>query len=156
MATATGAAHDFDVGMGSENLVIGGLSGLLAGGVFGGIMSHTPMMENVAALFTVDAVAAGWILHFGISIAFGVLFAAIVAFGPLPEFARRASTGAAIGIGYGIVVWLLGAAILMPLWMGAVAPVDPPVPSFNWMSFAGHIAFGAVLGAIYPVLLANN
>lgn len=156
MATSTEAAHDIDISTGTENWVIGGISGLLAGGVFGGIMSHTPMMENVAALLTLTGAPAGWLFHFIISIVFGVIFAVIVAAGPLPTYAKRASTGAGLGIIYGIVVWVIGAAIVMPLWMGAVTPAEPPVPNLNWLSFAGHIAYGVVLGAIYPVLLAHN
>lgn len=156
MATTTEAAHDVEIATGTEHWVIGGVSGLVAGGVFGGIMSHTPMMESVAGLFTLEAAAAGWLFHFLISITFGIIFAVIVSIGPLSMYAKRVSTGAGLGIIYGIIVWVVGAAIVMPLWMGAVAPVDPPVPNLNWLSFAGHIAYGVVLGAFYPVLLANN
>lgn len=156
MATTIEEAHDIEITTATENWIIGGVSGLLAGAVFGGIMSHTPMMESVAGLFTLEAVAAGWLLHFVISILFGVVFAGIVSYGPLPAYAKRASTGAGLGIIYGVIVWIVGAAIIMPLWMGAVAPVDPPVPNLNWLSFAGHLAYGVVLGAIYPVLLSHN
>lgn len=156
MATATETGHNVEIGTATENMVIGGIGGLLAGSVFGGIMSQTPMMESVAALFTLEAIAAGWLLHFVISIIFGILFAAIVAYGPLPAYAGRVSAGAGVGIVYGVVVWIVGAAIIMPLWMGAVTPASPPVPNLNWLSFAGHIAYGVVLGALYPVLLAHD
>lgn len=156
MATTSETGHDIEVESGTENWIVGGIAGLIAGAVFGGIMSQTPMMESVAALITLQAVAAGWLFHFVISFIFGAIFAAIATIGSFPEYANRTSSGAGLGIAYGIIVWVVGAAIVMPLWMGAVTGASPPVPNLNWLSFAGHIAYGAVLGAFYPILLAYN
>ncbi|MFW6153232.1 MAG: histidine kinase [Halobacteriota archaeon] len=143
-----------DLGTDREHWIAGIVVGLFAGFVFGAIMSHTPMMDNVAALLNLGEAWHGWLVHFGFSAIFGLGYVGIAA--AAPSLADRPSTGAVTGVSYGIVVWVLGAAIVMPLWLGAVQPVDPPVPNWNWLSFAGHIAFGVTLGAFYPVVVAHE
>ena len=145
-----------ELGTAPRNWVIGAISGLIAGIAFGAIMSHTEMMGMVGMLFDLEEVWLGWVIHFVFSIVFGIGFAAIVAIDAVSAWSDRPSRGAVSGLVYGIIVWVIGAAIIMPLWMGAVQPVDPPVPDWNMMSFAGHIGFGVVLGVLYPVLLDHE
>ena len=37
----------------------------------------------------------------------------------------------------------------MPIWIGAVLPMTPPVPNVNPMSLVGHVVYGGVLGLLY-------
>lgn len=156
MATATGTTPDVEIGTAPENWIIGGVVGLIAGGVCGGILARSPIMDNLAALFTLEGIAAAWALHFAISVLFGLIFVGIVTVGTLPEYARRTSTGAGLGIVYGIVVWVGGVVIIMPLWLGVVTPANLPVPNLDWLGLAGLFVYGVILGALYPVLLAHN
>jgi hypothetical protein len=39
----------------------------------------------------------------------------------------------------------------MPIWLSAVGfPMAPAVPNLNPMSLLTHLAFGAVVGLVYP------
>jgi len=145
-----------ELGTSPRHLTTGAIAGLIAGIAFGAIMSHTEMMQNVAALVDLDQAWQGWVLHYVFSIVFGVIFAVIVSLQGVSTWADRPSRGVLSGIVYGVAVWIIGAAFIMPFWMGVVQPADPPVPNWNWMSFAGHLAYGVMLGVLYPVLVAHE
>ena len=133
-----------------------GVAGGLAGGlVFGAMM--TAMMTNIMemaipVMYGIEgpAGAAGWVIHMVHSAIFGVVFAAIVGVAGLTGSSGQKQVGA--GIVYGTVLWLVLATFVMPAWVGAMGPMDPPVPDFNPMSGVGHAVFGAILGAVYYAL----
>jgi len=55
-----------------------------------------------------------------------------------------------LGMGYGVIWWVLGALILMPAKLGM------GVFTFNtmaWQSLMGHLIYGALLGAAYAMIL---
>lgn len=63
--------------------------------------------------------------------------------------------GLARGIGYGIFWWILGAQILMPLFLGMppFASVRmPPMRPVALGSLAGHVIYGLILGLVYASL----
>lgn len=130
----------------------GGVVAGLAGGAVMGIMLSimmTPVITGaIPALYGLSGGVAGWVIHLSNSAILGVVFAAI---------AGRADVGADLtksagtGVVYGIVLWVVFAAIVMPIWLSAVGfPMAPPLPNFNPMSLVGHVAYGLVLGAVYP------
>ena len=42
------------------------------------------------------------------------------------------------------------AALVMPVWLGAVgSPASPPLPNFAPPSLLWHVVYGLVLGGIY-------
>jgi hypothetical protein len=132
-----------------------GLAGGLAGGlVFGAMMSMmmTPVIEMaIPAMYGIEGPAglAGWVIHMSNSAILGVVFGALVGASDLSGTGRVASAGLA----YGIVLWVALAAIVMPIWLGAVGfPGAPPLPNFNPMSLVGHAVYGLVLGSVYAAL----
>jgi hypothetical protein len=57
------------------------------------------------------------------------------------------STG--LGLGYGVVWWVLGGLLIMPAWLGM------GVFMFNtmaWMSLLGHLIYGLLLGVVYALV----
>lgn len=129
-----------------------GLVGGLAGGlVFGAMMSAmmTPVMEMaIPALYGIEGPAglAGWVIHMSNSAVLGVVF------GILAGSAGLERSGLIVGVGlvYGAALWIALAAIVMPIWLGAVGfPATPPLPNVNVMSLVGHLAYGLVLGIVY-------
>ncbi|MGM0398435.1 MAG: histidine kinase, partial [Halobacteriota archaeon] len=92
--------------------------------------------------------------HLGNSVVFGLVFAGAVIYLPaLSDYADRVTTSTGLGIAYGVLLWIGAAAIVMPIWLTAVGfPNAPPLPNLNPLSLVGHVAFGAVLGALFPVL----
>ncbi len=64
------------------------------------------------------------------------------------RFPLRYSTHAIAGMTYGVVWWLLGALIAMPLMMGMSNMVMTVGPD-QWMSLMGHVIFGLVTGLLF-------
>ena len=117
-------------------------------------MTNAPALEGaIPALYFLAPPPnglAGWVVHMSHSAVLGVVFAAVM--GALGRFSD--SVGATIGIGavYGVVLWAVLAALVMPVWLGALGfPAAPPVPNFALPgSLPAHVVYGVVLGAIYP------
>jgi uncharacterized membrane protein YagU involved in acid resistance len=141
----------------SQTWITGGISGLVAGIVMGIMlqMMMTPVITTaIPALYGANGLVAGWIAHLVHSIVFGLIFAAIVVSIPsLRGYADRLTTSAGLGIVYGVLVWIVAAGIVMPIWLGAVGfPMVPPLPNFNPMSLVGHVVYGVILGGLFPLL----
>jgi len=122
-----------------------GIVGGLVGGVaFGVLMQMIDMIPMVAMLVGSEAAAVGWLVHLAISAFIGATFA--VLFG---RYATTVGVSTAIGAGYGVVWWVLGALILMPARLGM------DVFMFNtmaWQSLMGHVTYGLLLGAVYALV----
>ncbi|WP_458206684.1 histidine kinase [Haladaptatus sp. NG-SE-30] len=133
----------------------GVLSGLVAGAVMGVMltMQMTPVIEHaIPALWGLDGGFAGWTIHMVNSAIFGVVFAAIVTLS-VPRAAKSVGKSTAIGVSYGVLLWIVAAVVVMPIWLQTVGfPAAPSVPNISMQSLVGHVVFGLVLGAIYPVV----
>lgn len=148
-ATSEARAAENDVPRWSKAVVAS-----LAAGVVMGIPMQFMMgiMPTVGALYGFEGVGAGWVAHLFHSAVFGLIYAGMVAVGPLDEYASVPSTGVGVGVAYGVAVWLFGAVIAMPLWLEAAGMPNPGVPNLNPMSFVGHVVFGALLGGALPLV----
>lgn len=132
----------------------------IAGGIIFGMMMQMMMRDvlevAIPGLFGLGpSLALGWGIHLFNSAVFGLAYAAVVQLDPLAEYAERVTTGAGLGLGYGVIIWVVAASIIMPLWVGAMLPMNPPVPDFNLTSLVGHAVYGLILGALYPLLVAR-
>jgi hypothetical protein len=132
-----------------------GLVGGLAGGlVFGAMMTvmMTPVIEmGIPALYGIEGPAglAGWVIHMSNSAVLGVVFGGLVGRIGLKGTGRIAGAG----LVYGAVLWIVLAAVVMPIWLGAVGfPGTPPLPNLNPLSLVGHLVYGLVLGVGYAVV----
>lgn len=119
-------------------------------GVMLTVMMTPVIASGIPALWGLEGLAAGWVIHLFNSAVLGVAFAVLAgAVGVETDLPRSAG----LGIAYGVVLWVVLAAIVMPIWLGAVGfPGTPPLPNFNPLSFVGHLVYGVVLGAAYPSL----
>lgn len=137
-------------------MAAGGVAGLVAGVVFGAMlqMMMTPVIAvAIPALYGLSGLAAGWVIHLVHSVVFGLVFAVIVSTTSLRRFAEKWSTGAVLGLAYGVLVWIVAAAIVMPLWLGVVGfPEVPPLPNLNPQSLVGHLVYGLLLGVGYALV----
>ena len=132
-----------------------GLSGLVAG-IGMGLIMHFVMgaMPLVGALYGQPTVFAGWLAHLFHSIAFAVVFAGIVA---RPRFREYGLYGI-IGLGalYGIVLELVAAGVVLPLWANAVGAAELPVPFIVPLGFVTHIVYGVLLGAVFGTMMVRD
>ncbi|HEV8609367.1 MAG TPA: hypothetical protein VGS98_04780 [Thermoanaerobaculia bacterium] len=131
------------------------VAGLIAGVVFGMMMQgmtaptpdggRMPMMAMVAKVVRSDSMAVGWVYHLFNSAVIGAIFGWL--------FGSRAATfGAGFGWGalYGVIWWVLGALILMPMFLGmpAFAPLKM-MPPVAMGSLFGHLMYGVILGLLF-------
>ncbi|SDL91646.1 hypothetical protein SAMN04487949_0162 [Halogranum gelatinilyticum] len=130
----------------------GGLAAGLAGGAVMGVMlttMMTPVIEvAIPAMYGLSGGAAGWVIHMSHSAILGVAFVGLANALGVGEGLPK-SVG--LGVAYGVVLWILLAALVMPVWLGAVGFAGaPPLPNFNPTSLVGHVVYGGVLGAVFP------
>lgn len=162
MATETSHSREIEPGFETGHLAAGGVAGFLAGALFGGgVMNPAELMPLVATLYGLEGtvgggVVAGWIAHLVHSVVFGMAFVALLGYTPARAAATRPTGGAVVGAVYGLLVWLIAAAVVMPAWIGAVTAASPPVPNVNLVSFVGHAVYGATLGVLYPLVVAHE
>lgn len=93
----------------------------------------------------------GWLVHLFHSVVFGLLFGGLLQMEALSGVVGNLPRSAVVGVAYGVVIWLVAAALVMPLWLSAVGFAGaPPFPNFAIPSLLWHAVFGLVLGALVP------
>lgn len=131
----------------------GAIGGFVAGVVFGLMIQFVMgIMPVIGAMYGMPGLASGWIAHLFHSVIFGLIYAGLAAVPSLAAYAREETTGAGLGAAYGVVVWLVAAGFVMPVWMSAVGLEAPPIPNLDAMSLVGHLVYGVVLGAAFAVV----
>jgi hypothetical protein len=143
-----------------SRLLAGAMAGVIAGVPFGIAMQimtapapdggRMPMMAMVAQVVRSDNMTVGWLYHLFNSAVIGALFAWW--FG-----GRVRSGGSGLGWGavHGLIWWVLGGLVLMPVLLGmpAFAPLAMPMMRPVAMgSLMGHLMYGFILGAAFAWL----
>jgi hypothetical protein len=136
------------------------VAGLLGGIVFGVMMQmmnaptpeggQMPMMAMVAMVIGSSNVIVGWLYHLFNSAVIGAIFGWL-----LGARAQSFVAGFGWGAAYGFVWWVLGALILMPVFLGMppFAPVQmEPMQPVAMGSLVGHLIYGIILGGGFVML----
>lgn len=131
----------------------GVVGGLVGGAVMGAMitMQSPPVIEMaIPALYGLQGGLLGWVVHMSHSAILGVVFAAIAG----TTVASGIGRSAVAGLVYGVVLWAVLAALVMPIWLGAVGFAGaPPFPNFALPgSLPAHAVYGVLLGALFPYL----
>ena len=152
MSTATQSQQSTATGGNWKAGVVGGIVGAI---VMGGLVLaiNTPTLAvAIPSLYTLAPPASpglGLAVHLSHGAVLGVVFAGIV--DTLELESTVSQLGA--GIGWGVVTWIVLAALVMPVWLRAVgSPASPPLPNFAPPSLLWHAVYGAVLGGIYAAV----
>jgi hypothetical protein len=157
MASETATSTDAILEQPPGNWKAGTTAGLVGGLLFGAMLSvqMTPVIEvaipSMYGLAPPPNGTFGWIVHMSHSAVLGVAFAALVGIAGL----HGASAGGKViaGLVYGVVLWVLLAVIVMPVWLDVVgSPANPPLPNVSTMSLVGHAVYGVGLGVAYSAL----
>lgn len=143
-----------------SRIVTGIIAGIIAGMVFGMMMQMMsapdgkPMMAMVAQVVRSESLIVGWLYHLFNSAVIGAIFGWL-----LGSRVSSYGTGLLWGALYGIVWWILGALVLMPLFLGMppfaslmMAPMRPVAMG----SLVGHVLYGVILGVGYLLLGRNR
>lgn len=91
----------------------------------------------------------GMVVHVSHGAVLGVVFAGIAGVLDLDSDAKVVG----VGVGWGVLTWAVLAALVMPIWLGAVgSPASPPFPNFAPPSLLWHVVYGLVLGGVYVAI----
>lgn len=159
-----------ETGTGTTTARIGGLNPWLAGAIggvlgsvlFGLIMVYAiedpvlsvaiPNMYTIEATPQDPAPLAGWAFHLFHGAVLGLAFVALLQIEALGDLASDNATAGALGLGYGLLTWVVLAVFVMPIWLDAVGfPAAPEIPNVGTLSAVGHALYGVVLGIVYSV-----
>jgi uncharacterized membrane protein YagU involved in acid resistance len=142
-----------------EELISSALAGVLGtvgfGGFFLAIGNTGTIAMAIPALYGITGplLIVGGIIHLIHGAMLGVIYAAIVSAIGYGHHLDNLKKATAWGLGYGVATTVLLAALLMPIWLSTVGFSNAPtVPNFNPMGLIGHLIYGAVLGASYPLI----
>jgi hypothetical protein len=111
------------------------------------------LMPTIAALYGLEGVAAGVVMHTFHSVVFALVFAGAVS---LPVLRRTAffPTSVIAAVIYGVGVWVFGSVYAMPLWLQSIGfEYAPEIPNIAPTSLLAHLVYGGVLGVVYPLVL---
>lgn len=139
------------------NGIITGLGGGIVFGIMMQMMNaptpqggEMPMMAMVAMVLGSMSVFVGWLYHLFNSAVIGAIFGWL-----LGSRAQSFVAGLGWGAVYGFVWWILGALILMPVFLG-MPPFAPlmmaPMRPVAMGSLVGHVIFGIILGGGFVML----
>jgi uncharacterized membrane protein YagU involved in acid resistance len=118
--------------------LLGAIAGIGGGIVFGMMMAMMGMLPMVGMLVGSESAAVGFIVHLAISAFIGAVYGVVI--GRFPNTTQVALVG---GIINGVVWWVLGALVLMPLMLGMSQMVFV-IGGDQWLSLMGHIIYGLV------------
>lgn len=125
----------------------GAIAGLAGGVVFGMMMGMMGMLPMVGMLVRQENAVIGFIVHMVISAFIGAVYGLVAG-----RFALNTTTAIAGGIINGVVWWVLGALITMPLALGMSQMVFV-IGKTQWLSLMGHILYGLVTAFVFiPVV----
>lgn len=126
----------------SRRLEAGIVGGLAGGVVFGALMHALGVIGMLGRLIGAEGVVGGWAVHVVASAAIGVGYA-VIAGAFRPGYVASTVAGAA----YGVVWWVLGPLLLLPLLLGM--PAFPEIGQQQVNTLIGHVLYGLVLGFAY-------
>jgi hypothetical protein len=131
----------------------GAAAGLVATVAMGVAITLTDLgtlRSSIAALYGFEgSLVVGWIAHLVHGTVFGVVFAAVLSDPGLAGIERWVWKTGVAGVVYALVLSVVGAGFVMPVWLGLVGAGSAEVPTITTPSVAWHLVYGLVLGVLY-------
>lgn len=128
----------------------GAIAGLAGGAVFGMMMGLMGMLPMVGMLIRQENAFIGLIVHMVISAFIGAVYGLVAG-----RFAINWITALIGGMVNGVVWWVLGALVLMPLFLGMSQMVFV-IGTDQWLSLMGHVIYGIVTAFVFIPLVKRN
>lgn len=152
MATPTQEIETRELDLGHH--LAGAVAGV-AGAWFMGLhmwaMNSGVLAGAIPGLYGLSGPLAGWVVHLVHGGALGFGFAALVESDLVTVDTWSRCVGLAVA--FGVALWVVLAALLMPVWLQAVGFANAPAfPNFAPPSLFWHVLFGLVTGLFYPLL----
>lgn len=120
--------------------ISGVIGAVVAGVLFGVAMQMMGMIAMISDMVGAGSIAVGWLIHLMMSALFGVGYGLV-----FMAISTRLGPNLALGVVYGIGIWLMGPMIVVPMMTGGTIlafGLDAAMP------LMGHIVWGLLTGAI--------
>lgn len=135
----------------------GAIAGLNATVIMGGliwVMNAETLRLAIASLYGFKgSFVVGWVSHLVHGTLFGVVFALVLTDPALYRLSDWVWKTTVAGLVYGLVLAVIAAGIIMPIWLGVTGFVNPPsIPNVTVPMLIWHSAYGITLGSIYAVI----
>lgn len=133
----------------------GAVAGLGGGLAFGALMAMMNMLPMIGMLAGSESALVGFGIHMLISAVIGATYGGLVSLLNLaPAYALPPGVG--VGAAYGLVWWILGPLLLMPIMMGMGPQFGSALDQMNLMSLVGHLIYGALLGGAFAMIAGRR
>lgn len=84
---------------------------------------------------------------------FGILFAFVLMDPTFYRVTDATWKSVLVGLGYGVLLAVGGAGIIMPIWLGLAGfPTPPTIPNLTLPMLAWHLIYGLLLGGAFSVI----
>jgi uncharacterized membrane protein YagU involved in acid resistance len=128
----------------------GAIAGLAGGVVFAMMMGMMGMLPMVGMLVRQENAIIGFIVHMVISAFIGAVYGVVAG-----RFALTTTNALIGGMINGVVWWVLGALVLMPLMLGMSQMVFV-IGQTQWLSLMGHIIYGLLTAFVFIPLVKRS
>ncbi|MBK8033627.1 MAG: hypothetical protein IPK17_29830 [Chloroflexi bacterium] len=128
------------------SVVQGITAALIGGSVFGVQMAVGGMLPMVAQLVGSQNPVVGFVMHLIISAIIGAVYGAIA-----PRLPAGWLVAMGAGIVYGVIWWVLGALVMMPLLLG-MGDMVFQIGDMQLMSLIGHVIFGIITAGFFTLI----
>ncbi|MBK9745676.1 MAG: DUF1440 domain-containing protein [Chloroflexi bacterium] len=128
------------------SVVQGITAALIGGSVFGVQMAVGGMLPMVAQLVGSQNPVVGFVLHLIISAIIGAVYGVIA-----PRLPAGWLVAMGAGIVYGVIWWVLGALVMMPLLLG-MGDMVFQIGDMQLMSLIGHVIFGIITAGFFTLI----
>jgi hypothetical protein len=142
----------FDSRLAWKGGLAAGVAASVAMGVAISAVRLSTLQMAIAGLYGLEGnLVAGWATHVVHGALFGLVFAAILADPGVYGITTWRWKTAVAGAVYGVVLAVVGAGVVMPMWLEVVGFAAPPsIPNVTVPLLAWHLVYGVVLGAVFP------
>ncbi|SDH49390.1 hypothetical protein [Alteribacillus bidgolensis] len=131
-----------------SRIVVASLAGsTVAGIVFGVIMHMMGMVGMISSMVGSESLAVGWLIHIMISWIFGLGYGAMT-------FLSKSFY--VLGIIHGVLIWLIGPIIVMPVMMGMGPMFTQMFAPDQLMSLVTHLMFSLILAFIFKKMILGK
>jgi signal transduction histidine kinase len=103
-------------------------------------------ISGIGVFYGVPDPVVGWITHEFHSIVFGFAFVGIASVVP-DRYHDSVPVYLALGVAWGIALWIFAASVVAPAWMQLLGN-SAPIPNFALDILVNHVVWGAVLGLL--------
>jgi hypothetical protein len=120
-------------------------------------------MIDVGAMYGGHSVTRGWIAHLFHSIVGAIVFTGVVGYTRLKNHAMAPSRKVSFGVVYGLVLWAVFIAVILPIWLDVMTRWGGGTPLLDSKSrfpasFIGFLAYGLIVawGVRLPTTAADD